>query len=108
MVYAMNIDLLIEKKRRLDEFRPFPVKVLENLERWFLIELTYTSNALEGNTLTRLETAVVVEKGLTVGGKSLVEHLEATNHAGALRTVVVIARSQVHYLTVTTSSDLQG
>ena len=77
----MNLDFLTEKKRRLDEFRPFPVEVLENLERWFLIELTYTSNALEGNTLTRLETAVVVEKGLTVGGKSLVENLEATSHS---------------------------
>jgi hypothetical protein len=63
----MNIDFLTEKKRRLDEFRPFPVEVLENLERWFLIELTYTSNALEGNTLTRLETAVVVEKGFDCG-----------------------------------------
>ena len=45
---------------------------------------TYTSNAIEGNTLTRRETALVVEKGLTVGGKSLTEHLEATNHAHAL------------------------
>ena len=108
MVYAMNIGFLIEKKRRLDEFQPFPVEVLENLERWFLIELTYTSNALEGNTLTRLETAVVVEKGLTVGGKSLVEHLEATNHAGALRQVVEIARSQVHSLTDHTLLDLHA
>jgi Fic family protein len=108
MVYSMNIDFLTEKKRRLDEFRPFPVEVLENLERWFLIELTYTSNALEGNTLTRLETAVVVEKGLTVGGKSLVEHLEATNHAGALRKAVEIARSQVHSLTEHTLLDLHG
>lgn len=46
--------------------------------------MTYTSNALEGNTLSRRETALVVEKGLTVGGKTLVEHLEASNHARAL------------------------
>jgi len=51
---------------------------------WFRIELTYTSNAIEGNTLSRRETALVVEKGLTVGGKSLIEHLEAVNHAYAL------------------------
>ncbi|MEM7792047.1 MAG: Fic family protein, partial [Verrucomicrobiota bacterium] len=62
--------------------------LVENLEQWFLIELTYTSNAIEGNTLTRRETAVVVEKGLTVSGKSLVEHLEATNHAKALQGVM--------------------
>lgn len=49
-----------------------------------IFQVTYTSNAIEGNTLTRAETALVVEKGLTVGGKSLVEHLEAANHASAL------------------------
>ncbi|MFM8717894.1 MAG: Fic family protein, partial [Spartobacteria bacterium] len=95
----MNLDSLTQKKRRLDESRPLPPEVLKNLEQWFLIELTYTSNALEGNTLTRLETAVVVEKGLTVGGKSLAEHLEATNHAAALRKVMEIARSPVASLT---------
>ena len=101
MVYGlvMKYDSLIQKKRRLDESRPFSPEVLNNLERWFLIELTYTSNALEGNTLTRLETAVVVEKGLTVGGKTLAEHLEATNHAAALRKVLEIARSPVSTLT---------
>jgi Fic family protein len=101
MVYGLRMILesLTQKKRRLDESRPYSSEVLHNLARWFLIELTYTSNALEGNTLTRLETAVVVEKGLTVGGKTLVEHLEATNHAAALRKVLEIARSPVSTLT---------
>lgn len=101
MVYglSMKLDSLTQKKRRLDESRPLPSEVLKNLEQWFLIELTYTSNALEGNTLTRLETAVVVEKGLTIGGKTLAEHLEATNHAAALRKVLEIARSPVASLT---------
>lgn len=54
------------------------------MEDWFRVELTYNSNAIEGNTLTRRETAIVIEKGLTVGGKSLKEHLEATNHSQAL------------------------
>ncbi len=80
----MNYDKLTEKKRRLDQYYPLPSALMRNLEEWFLVELTYTSNAIEGNTLTRQETALVVEKGLTVGGKSLVEHLEATNHAQAL------------------------
>lgn len=61
-----------------------PDTLVRNLDDWFRVELTYTSNAIEGNTLTRRETALVVEKGLTVGGKSLTEHLEATNHAHAL------------------------
>lgn len=80
----MNWDTLSKKKAELDSFRPLPSLLVQNLEEWFRIELTYTSNAIEGNTLTRSETALVVEKGLTVGGKSLKEHLEATNHAHAL------------------------
>jgi hypothetical protein len=59
----MNTDFLTEKRQRLDEFRPFPAELLENLERWFLFELTYTSNALEGNTLTRLERRLWWKRG---------------------------------------------
>lgn len=76
---------LTEKKQKLDKFRPLPLELVKNLEDWFRVELTYTSNAIEGNTLTRKETAMVVEKGLTVEGKNLKEHLEAVNHAEALR-----------------------
>ena len=79
-----KLQLLTTKKQRLDTFRPLPPELVKNLDAWFKIELTYTSNAIEGNTLTRAETALVVEKGLTVQGKSLIEHLEATNHAEAL------------------------
>ena len=84
MIYRMLLDKLTDKKKRLDSFRPLPEPLVRNLDNWFRVELTYTSNAIEGNTLTRRETALVVEKGLTVGGKSLIEHLEAVNHAHAL------------------------
>lgn len=84
----MNFTHLTEKKSELDSFRNagdgLPLGLVKNLDDWFRVELTYTSNAIEGNTLTRRETALVVEKGLTVGGKSLKEHLEANNHAHAL------------------------
>ena len=80
----MMYDKLINKKNQLDSYRPLPDELLRNLDDWFRVELTYTSNAIEGNTLTRRETALVVEKGLTIGGKTLIEHLEATNHAHAL------------------------
>src|SRR3989338_7036349 len=74
---------LEEKKQRLDAYRPFSVDLVTNLREWFKIELTYTSNAIEGNTLSRAETALVVEKGVTVDGKTLQEHLEAINLAQA-------------------------
>ena len=80
----MNINRLTDKKKLLDGFLPLPSTLVRNLDDWFRVELTYTSNAIEGNTLTRQETVLVVEKGLTVGGKTLIEHLEATNHAHAL------------------------
>lgn len=82
-----KLQLLTSKKQKIDTFRPLPPELVKNLDEWFKIELTYTSNAIEGNTLTRAETALVVEKGLTVQGKSLTEHLEATNHAEALEYV---------------------
>lgn len=110
MVYGLFVkwDSLSEKKRQLDQFRPLPKELVANLENWFRVELTYTSNALEGNTLTRQETAVVVEKGLTIGGKSLVEHLEATNHASALGKVVQIAQSATEDITEHTILDLHS
>jgi len=95
----MNYSPLTTKKDQIDQFRPLHSALVKNLEEWFLIELTYTSNALEGNTLTRKETAAVVEKGLTIGGKSLVEHLEATNHAKALTDIIALAGSKTSDLT---------
>ena len=95
MLYGFVVDLggLSKKKERLDGYRPLPPELVRNLEEWFLVELTYTSNALEGNTLSRKETAAVVEKGLTVGGKTLVEHLEATNHAKALKDILRLSQT---------------
>lgn len=71
-------------KMELDTLRPLNAQTVRALDDWHRVELTYSSNAIEGNTLTRSETAVILEKGLTVGhGKSVREHLEAINHAHA-------------------------
>lgn len=90
----MNYSRLDALKSRLDKHRPLKPALLADLEAWLRVELTYTSNALEGNTLTRQETALVVEKGLTVGGRTLREHLEAANHAVALDQVLSLASSR--------------
>jgi len=82
------LEKLTRKKERLDALRPLPPALVQNLDEWFKVELTFTSNAIEGNTLSRRETALVVQRGITVGGKALVEHLEATNHARALEWVM--------------------
>lgn len=93
--FCMELNGVSKKKERLDVYRPLPSELVRNLEEWFLVELTYTSNALEGNTLSRKETAAVVEKGLTVGGKTLIEHLEATNHAKALKDVLRLSQTPI-------------
>lgn len=74
---------LSQKKKLLDEFQPLSTELVSNLREWFRVELTYTSNAIEGNTLTRQETALVVDKGLSIEGKPLKEVLEAAGHAKA-------------------------
>ena len=97
----MNYDKLTKKKQQLDRLRPLSKELVQNLEDWFRVELTFTSNAIEGNTLTRLETAVVIEKGITIGGKSLREHLEATNHAAALDFVHTLVKRKRSSLSAT-------
>ncbi len=71
-------------KARLDVLRPLDLDLLENLRDVYTVRLTYNSNALEGNTLTESETQIVIEKGITIGGKPLRDHLEAINHAEAI------------------------
>lgn len=72
------------KKAELDAKRPLTPGSIAQLDAWYDVELTYTSNAIEGNTLTRNETALVIEKGITIGGKTLKEHLEAVDHHEAI------------------------
>ena len=70
-------------KKELDNKRPIPKYTLRTFQEKVNLEWTYNSNGIEGNTLTLKETQVVLE-GITVGGKSIKEHLEAINHEHAI------------------------
>lgn len=70
-------------KAQLDARRPLPDSVVKNLHEDLVLRWTYNSNAIEGNTLTLMETKVVLE-GITIGGKSLREHFETINHRDAI------------------------
>ncbi|MBU1342612.1 MAG: Fic family protein [Proteobacteria bacterium] len=83
-----------EGKRLIDKFRPLPSVVVSRLQKQFMLEWTYNSNAIEGNTLTLRETKIVLEEGLTIGSKSLKEHLEAINHKKAIAFVEELAASR--------------
>jgi Fic family protein len=73
-----------ELKKCLDSFRPLTPSESVQLAEAFDLEYTYESNRIEGNSLTLVETQVVLEHGVTVGGKPLIHHLEAVNHRDAL------------------------
>lgn len=72
-----------ENNRKLSAYRPLPPETLKSLREYYRVGLTYTSNALEGNSLTESETKVVIEDGLTIEGKPLRDHYEAVGHARA-------------------------
>ncbi len=76
--------IIDQKKAQLDQLRPFPKGSLKNLQETMALEWTYHSNAIEGNTLTLKETKVALE-GITIGGKSIREHLEVINHSEAIQ-----------------------
>ena len=78
--YFDEVDTL---KKELDSKRPIPKETLKSLRESINLEWTYNSNGIEGNTLTLRETQVVLE-GITVGGKSIKEHLEVINHEKAI------------------------
>lgn len=82
-------------KARLSGLRPLPVEALQKIEEAFAIEYTYESNRIEGNTLTLQETELVVNKGVTISGKSMREHLEAINHAEAIDYIKDFAKSGI-------------
>jgi Fic family protein len=75
---------LAEKLTKLNKLRPLPKSAVQKLREKFQIEMTYNSNAIEGNSLTLKETFLVINEGITVKGKSLKDHLEAKDHHAAL------------------------
>ena len=77
------LDKIDKNQTAIDTFRPFEGEMLKQIQGFYRIGLTYTSNALEGNTLTENETKVLLEDGLTAGGKPLRHTFEAIGHAEA-------------------------
>ncbi|HBK09403.1 MAG TPA: Fic family protein [Acetobacteraceae bacterium] len=82
------------RKAELDQLRIRAPGGTTNFDHSQDIELTYTSNAIEGNTLTAVETTMVIEQGITVAGKPLRDHLEAIDHFEAIGYVRDLARNK--------------
>ena len=93
----MDIQAILKRidqtKTWIDKRRPLALEEVRELDAYFRIGMTYSSNALEGNTLTLSETKVILEDGLTVGGKPLRDCYEAVGHANAYDFMLEAARN---------------
>ena len=90
---------LEEKLAKLNKLRPLPKSAVQKLREKFQIEMTYNSNAIEGNSLTLRETFLVINEGMTVKGKPLKDHLEAKDHHIALEYLYdLVSKDKKHTL----------
>ena len=83
MKYQNKIKEADELQKEINKYKPLNSHALKQLREYYRIGLTYTSNALEGSSLTEIETKIIIEDGITIGGKSLKEHQEAVGHSEA-------------------------
>jgi len=98
-MYALNKNIqkrIDDKLKTLDSFRPLPASAVAKLKEQFEIEMTYNSNAIEGNSLTLKETYLVINEGLTIKGKPLKDHIEAKSHKEALNYLYSLVEKGKH------------
>ena len=86
---------VLDKKKRIDDFRPLPPSLVKRLKEQLCVNYTYNSNAIEGNTLTLHETKLIIQEGITIGGKSITEVLEAKNHPEAINFIEDLVATDV-------------
>jgi len=87
MIEPRLLARLERKKAQLDSLRPLPAAAVRRLAEQLTVEWIYNSNAIEGSTLTLKETRLILETGVTIGGRSLREHFEVINHRDAIEYV---------------------
>ncbi len=111
------LNIIDRKKMELDSLRPLTEGEVERLTEEFVIEYTYNSNAIEGNTLTLRETDMVL-RGLTVDRKPLKDHMEAVGHKEVFEFVQELVKDrtpisesiikQIHYLVLADKKEDRG
>lgn len=95
MLFSNKNDAIDAIKKTIDSQRPLHKLELANLKEYYRIGLTYSSNALEGNSLTETETKIILEDGLTIGGKSMRDHLEVVGHSQAYDLMMRLAAKSI-------------
>lgn len=87
----MDFTKIDQLQTKLKAMRPLNNTELKRLRDEFMVENTYNSNAIEGNTLTLRETALILQDGITIAEKPLREHLEAIGHKDAFEYIIALA-----------------
>ncbi|WP_110954245.1 Fic family protein [Anaerosinus massiliensis] len=90
----MDFTKIDDLQSKLKAMRPLNPAELSRLRNDFIIENTYNSNAIEGNTLTLRETALILQEGITIAEKPVKEHLEVIGHKDAFEYILTLADSQ--------------
>jgi Fic family protein len=99
--YSTKIEASLTRINQLktswNSCKPLDQIQLQKMEEYFNTSYTFESNRIEGNTLTLQETHLVINEGITIGGKSMREHLEVVNHKEAIELVKDLVRQQVPF-----------
>ena len=93
-MYQSRLQEIDNLKAKIDSFRPLSENILKQIKAYFKISFTYTSNAIEGNTLSLSETKIIIEDGITIGGKPVKDHLEVIGQANAYDLLFNIAQNE--------------
>lgn len=94
MKYENRLKEVDKLQEEINQHRPLNRNALKQLKEYFRIGLTYSSNAIEGNSLTETETKIVLEDGITIGGKPLKDHYEAVGHSEAFDLLYRLAKNK--------------
>lgn len=108
----INIDNLFNEtdklKTELSKLRPLNPGELKRLQEDFVINNTYNSNAIEGNTITLNETNLIIRRGVTINGKSIKEHMEIVVYRDALYYIFDLAKEKETHLTESTIKSIHS
>ncbi|MFH1644780.1 MAG: Fic family protein [bacterium] len=93
-MYENKIKEIEILQKEIRQFRPLKPKELKKLKEYFRVGLTYSSNSIEGNSLTETETKIILEEGITIGGKSLRDHYEVSGHSDSYNLMYKLAKNK--------------
>jgi Fic family protein len=94
-MFEKKLQKIDELQKEIETIRPLNQNELDQLRDYYRIGLVYSSNAIEGNSLTESETKVIIEDGITIGGKTIREHLEILGHSEAFSFIQSIANKKL-------------